>query len=292
MVALVACKAPKVLRISENGTHDVYDFTVSSTHSGWVKGTGNTGVLAHNCCEISLPANNLCNLTEINSSNLESQEDFNYRARMASRIGTLQAAYTDFHYLREEWQDTVEKEALIGVSLTGIASGVVTSLDMSQGAKEVVEENIRMAKALGINPAARTTCVKPSGTASLLLGTSSGIHAWYAPYYWRRVSVGKEEPIYTYLANSHPELIEDDYFKPSTMAKIKIPMKAPDNAALRYETAIDTLTRLKKVQTTWIADGHIEGINKNNVSCTISVRDSEGRSRGIGCGRTETYTLV
>lgn len=280
LVALVACKAPKVLRISENGTHDVYDFTVSSTHSGWVKGTGNTGVLAHNCCEISLPANNLCNLTEINSSNLESQEDFNYRARMASRIGTLQAAYTDFHYLREEWQDTVEKEALIGVSLTGIASGVVTSLDMSQGAKEVVEENIRMAKALGINPAARTTCVKPSGTASLLLGTSSGIHAWYAPYYWRRVSVGKEEPIYTYLANSHPELIEDDYFKPSTMAKIKIPMKAPDNAALRYETAIDTLTRLKKVQTTWIADGHIEGINKNNVSCTISVRDSEWEEVG------------
>lgn len=282
----------RVVSVEYAGKEDVYDGIVENTHNFFVTGNPNliettssgntrhTFINLSNCCEISLPANNLCNLTEINSSNLVSQEDFNYRARMASRIGTLQASYTDFHYLREEWRDTVEKEALIGVSLTGIASGVVTSLDMSQGAKEVVAENIRTAKAIGINPAARTTCVKPSGTASLLLGTSSGIHAWYAPYYWRRISVGKEEPIYTYLSNNHPELIEDDYFKPSTMAKIKIPMKAPDNAALRYETALDTLTRLKKVQTTWIANGHIEGINKNNVSCTISVRDSEWKEVG------------
>ena len=194
---------------------------------------------------------------------------------MAARIATIQATYTDFHYLREVWRDTVEKEALIGVSLTGIASGAVTKLDMSAGAEKVIEENRVMAKKLGINPSARSTCVKPSGTASLLLGTSSGVHAWYAPYYWRRVSVWKEEPIYAYLRDNHPELLEDDYFKPTTMAKIKVPMKAPEGAALRYESALSTLERVKLLQNTWIAKGHVSGINKNNVSTTISVRPEE-----------------
>lgn len=232
------------------------------------------------CCEISLQSNELCNLTEINVSDLESQEDFEYRARMASRIATLQASFTDFHYVREQWRENVEEEALIGVSMTGIASGKVLELDMEAAAKVVVEENAKMAKLLNINPSARSTCVKPSGTASLVLGTSSGIHAWYAPYYWRRVSVGKEEPIYTYLKNNHPELLEDDFFKPTTMAKIKIPMKAPEGAMLRYESALDTLERVKKVQAEWITPGHTSGANKNNVSCTISVRENEWEEVG------------
>ena len=227
------------------------------------------------CFEISLQCNELCNLVEIDSSKITSQDDLEYCSRMAARIATIQATYTDFHYLREVWRDTVEKEALIGVSLTGIASGAVTKLDMSAGAEKVIEENRVMAKKLGINPSARSTCVKPSGTASLLLGTSSGVHAWYAPYYWRRVSVWKEEPIYAYLRDNHPELLEDDYFKPTTMAKIKVPMKAPEGAALRYESALSTLERVKLLQETWIAKGHVSGINKNNVSTTISVRPEE-----------------
>lgn len=227
------------------------------------------------CFEISLQCNELCNLVEIDSSKITSQDDLEYCSRMAARIATIQATYTDFHYLREVWRDTVEKEALIGVSLTGIASGAVTKLDMSAGAEKVIEENRVMAKKLGINPSARSTCVKPSGTASLLLGTSSGVHAWYAPYYWRRVSVWKEEPIYAYLRDNHPELLEDDYFKPTTMAKIKVPMKAPEGAALRYESALSTLERVKLLQNTWIAKGHVSGINKNNVSTTISVRPEE-----------------
>ena len=191
-----------------------------------------------------------------------------------------QASFTDFHYVREQWRENVEEEALIGVSMTGIASGKVLELDMEAAAKVVVEENAKMAKLLNINPSARSTCVKPSGTASLVLGTSSGIHAWYAPYYWRRVSVGKEEPIYTYLKNNHPELLEDDFFKPTTMAKIKIPMKAPEGAMLRYESALDTLERVKKVQAEWITPGHTSGANKNNVSCTISVRENEWEEVG------------
>lgn len=265
----------QVKNIESNGVQKVYDFSVESTHSGWIKGTGKIGVLGHNCGEISLLPSEMCNLTEINASNIESQEDFEYRAKMASRIATLQATYTDFHYLREIWRETVEKEALIGVSLTGIASGVVMNLDMEAGAKAVKEENERMAKKLGINPSARSTTTKPSGTASLLLGTSSGVHAWYAPYYWRRISVGKNEPIYSYLVNNHPELLEDDYFKPTTMAKIKIPMKAPEGAILRYESAIDTLERVKKINMEWIRPSHVDGLNYNNVSCTISVKSDE-----------------
>ena len=97
---------------------------------------------------------------------------------VAGNIGTLQAGYTDFHYLRDIWKRTTEKDALIGVGMTGIGSGVVLGYDMKAAAIAVKEENERVANLIGINKAARTTTVKPSGTSSLVLGTSSGIHAW------------------------------------------------------------------------------------------------------------------
>ena len=102
--------------------------------------------------------------------------------------------------------------------MTGIASGKVLDLDMVRAGQVVEEENARVAGLLGINPAARTTCVKPSGTTSLVLGTSSGIHAWHNDTYIRRIRVGKNEAIYTYLAENHPELIEDEYFRPHDTA--------------------------------------------------------------------------
>jgi ribonucleoside-diphosphate reductase alpha chain len=148
------------------------------------------------CCEIALRPNQFCNLTEVNVSNVEDQKDLEERVRCASFIGTLQASYTDFHYLRDVWKKNTEKEALIGVSMTGIATGKVLDLDMSAAAKTVKQENARVAKLIGVNPAARTTCVKPAGTTSLTLGTSSGIHAWHNDYYIRRLRVGKNEAIY------------------------------------------------------------------------------------------------
>ena len=151
-----------------------------------------------------------CNLTEINASNIQSEEDLLERVKAATLIGTLQASYTNFHYLRPIWKKTTEEEALIGVSMTGIASGLVMNYDLKMMADEVKAVNAHYADLLMINPAARTTCVKPAGTTSLTLGTSSGIHAWHAPYYIRRVRVKKAEPIYNYLATYHPELIEDD----------------------------------------------------------------------------------
>ena len=227
------------------------------------------------CCEIALRPFQFCNLCEVNVSNVVNQEDFESRIKVATFIGTLQAGYTNFHYLRPIWQRTTEKDALIGVSMTGIGSGAVLGLDMKAGAKIVKVENERVAGLLGINKSARTTTVKPAGTTSLTLGTSSGIHAWHNDYYIRRVRVGKNEAIYTYLRDNHPELIEDEYFRPHDTAVIGIPQKAPEGSILRNESPIQLLERVKKVHTEWIKPGHRSGSNSHNVSATISVREHE-----------------
>jgi ribonucleoside-diphosphate reductase alpha chain len=227
------------------------------------------------CCEIALRPFQFCNLVEINVSNVTSQEDYEERVKAATFIATLQAGYTDFHYLRPIWQRTTEKDALIGISMTGIGSGVVLNLDMKSGAKVVKEENERVAELIGINKAARTTTVKPAGTTSLTLGTSSGIHAWHNDYYIRRVRVGKNEAIYTYLAENHPELVEDEYFRPHDTAVIGIPQKAPEGSILRTESPIQLLERVKKVHSEWIKPGHRSGSNTHNVSATISIREHE-----------------
>ena len=227
------------------------------------------------CCEIALRPFQFCNLCEVNVSNVVNQEDYEARIKAATFIGTLQAGYTNFHYLRPVWQRTTEKDALIGVSMTGIGSGAVLGLDMKTGAKVVKVENERVAGLLGINKAARTTTVKPAGTTSLTLGTSSGIHAWHNDYYIRRVRVGKNESMYGYLRDNHPELIEDEYFRPHDTAVIGIPQKAPEGSILRNESPIQLLNRVKKVHSEWIKPGHRTGSNSHNVSATISVREHE-----------------
>jgi ribonucleoside-diphosphate reductase alpha chain len=227
------------------------------------------------CCEIALRPFQFCNLCEVNVSNIESQEDFEERVKAATFIGTLQAGYTDFHYLRDVWKRTTEKDALIGVSMTGIGSGVVLGYDMSKAAEAVKLENERVANLIGINPAARTTTVKPAGTTSLTLGTSSGIHAWHNDYYVRRVRVGKNEAIYTYLSIYHPELIEDEVFRPHDTAVISVPQKAPEGSILRHESPFQLLERVKKVSQEWIKPGHRTGQNTHNVSATISLKDED-----------------
>lgn len=229
------------------------------------------------CCEIGLRPYQFCNLTEVNVSNIKDQADLETRVRAATFLGTLQAGYTDFHYLRPVWQRNTEKEALIGVSMTGIASGAVLeeTISLSSAAKVVRAENQRVAAIIGISPAARTTCVKPAGTTSLTLGTSSGIHAWYDQYYIRRIRVGKNEAIYEYLLKAAPNMVEDDYFRPHDTAVIAVPQAAPDNSILRTESALSLLRRIKKITTEWVNPGHVKGQNTHNVSATISVRPSE-----------------
>jgi len=232
------------------------------------------------CCEIALRPFQFCNLTEVNVSNVTSQEEYEERVRAAAFIGTLQASYTDFHYLRAIWQRNTEKDSLVGVSMTGIASGNVLKLDMKAAAKMVKQENKRVAELIGINPAARTTCVKPAGTTSLTLGTSSGIHAWHNDHYIRRIRVGKNEAIYQYLKQLHPELVEDEFFRPHDTAVISAPQKAPGAAITRSETALDLLNRVKRVSTEWVKAGHRKGQNTHNVSATVTIKDDEWKDVG------------
>ena len=253
-----------------------------------LSGAGEPGIYLTNdkdwgtnpCCEIALRPFQFCNLCEVNVSDIESQEDLNARVKAAAFIGTLQAGYTDFHYLRDVWKRTTEKEALIGVSMTGIGSGVVLGYNMKEAANVVKKENERVASLIGINKSARTTTVKPAGTTSLTLGTSSGIHAWHNDYYIRRIRVGKNEAIYSYLAINHPELIEDEYFRPHDTAVISIPQKAPEGAILRTESPFQLLDRIKKVHLEWVKPGHRTGNNTHNVSATVSLKAEEWEIAG------------
>lgn len=260
-------------------------------------GSGEPGIYLTNdkeygcnpCCEIALRPFQFCNLTEINVSDLETQEDYENRARAASFIGTLQASYTDFHYLRPVWQRNTEKDYLIGVSMTGIASGTVLGLDMQKAAKAVCDENVRVADLIGIKPAARCTTTKPAGTTSLVLGTSSGIHAWHADHYIRRIRVGKNEAIYKYLVKEHPELVEDEYFRPHDTAVISVPQSAPHTAITRSESALNLLERVKEVHINWVSLGHRSGQNTNNVSATINIKDHEWKQVGEWMWKNRDY---
>lgn len=226
------------------------------------------------CCEIALRPFQFCNLCEVNVSDVETQEDLNARARAAAYLGTLQAGFTDFHYLREIWKTTTEQDALIGVGMTGIASGRVAKLDLKEAADEVRHVNSVVSAKIGIEFAARCTTIKPSGTSSLVLGTSSGIHAWHNDYYLRRMRIGKNEALYDYLKVNHPELLEDDLLNPK-QGIVCIPQKAPEGSILRDEPVLDLLERIKTFNLEWVRRGYRLGYNANNVSATVSIRDNE-----------------
>lgn len=231
------------------------------------------------CCEIALRPYQMCNLTEINAGAIHTQRQFNEAAGAAAFIGTLQAGYTDFHYLNPKWKIACEKDALLGVSMTGIASGTVEKLDMAWAAECVKETNAEVAAKLGINPAARSTCVKPAGTTSLVLGTSSGIHAWHAQFYIRRMRAGKDEALAQYMMKAAPGLVEQDVNVPHQVV-LSFPQAAPVGATLRTEPMMSLLERVKNVSSKWVKVGHADGINQHNVSCTISVKAGEWKQLG------------
>jgi len=255
---------------------DVWDVSVfDTTHCFQI-----SHCITGNCCEIALRPYQMCNLTEINAGAIHTQREFNEAASAASFIGTLQAGYTDFHYLNPKWRLACEKEALLGVSMTGIASGTVALLDMGWASQCVVDTNIEIAAKLGINTAARSTCVKPAGTTSLVLGTSSGIHAWHAPYYIRRMRAGKDEALAQYMMKAAPGLVEQDVTKPNQVV-LSFPQKAPEGAVTRNESMMSLLERVKNVSIKWVANGHTSGTNQHNVSCTISVKPDEWEELAI-----------
>jgi ribonucleoside-triphosphate reductase (thioredoxin) len=231
------------------------------------------------CCEIALRPFQFCNLCEVNVSDIQSQEELNERAKAAAFFGTLQAGFTDFHYLREEWRETTQTDALIGVGMTGIASGRIQQYDLKEAAEEVKQMNLEISSKIKIQFAARCTTIKPSGTTSLVLGTSSGIHAWHNDFYLRRVRIGKNEALYEYLRINHPELLENDLLN-SKQAIICIPQQAPKGSIVRTENVMDLLERIKKFNTQWVRNGFRRGNNANNVSATVSIQEGEWQRVG------------
>lgn len=223
------------------------------------------------CCEIGLRPFQFCNLCEVNVSDVYDQDELRQRVAIAAFFGTLQAGFTDFHYLRNRWKLSTERDALLGIGMTGIGSGAVLNLDLTEVAEYAKDMNRLVAEQIGINPASRVTCVKPSGTTSCVLGTSSGIHAWHAPFYLRTLRFGKTEDVAKYLMRNHPELCEDDVLRPTDTICVRFPIKAPEGSIFRTETALDTLERVKKFAQEWIIPGHDNGANTHNVSATVSI---------------------
>ena len=248
-----------------------------------LSGSGEPGVYWTNnkdwgtnpCCEIALKPFQFCNLCEVNVSDIVNQEDLNMRVGVAAFFGTLQAGYTDFHYLRAIWRKTTEEDALIGVGMTGIASGKVLDLDLVEAADIVKKINKIISNRIKINSAARATTIKPSGTTSCVLGTSSGIHAWHNDYYFRRIRVTKNDPLYGYMFMYHNEIVEDDQLKSHDTAIITIPQEAPTGSILRTESVLDLLNRISKFNLQWVKEGHAKGDNANNVSATVSIKPEE-----------------
>jgi len=268
----------KIVDINFGGVEEkVYCCTVPTNHTFSLT----CGVRTGQCAEISLKSDGgFCNLTEINAATITDQADFNERAKVGAFIGTLQAGYTNFHFLRQQWRDNAETEALLGVSMTGIASNTIFKLNIKEAASKMIEENKRVAAIIEINPAKRIGTVKPSGTTSLVLGTSSGIHAYHDDYYIRRMRIDKNEALYKHLSVFHPELVEDEYFAPHKTAVISVPQRAPIGAVTRNEDYQDLLDRVVKVKSDWIDYTHIDGPNTHNVSVTVNLENEEWDSMG------------
>jgi len=244
------------------------------------------------CCEIGLRPYQFCNLCEVNVSDVENQLDINDRVTVAAFFGTLQAGFTDFHYLRPIWKQTTDKDALLGIGMTGIGSGEILKYDLKIAANTAKVVNSMISAMIGTNEAARVTCIKPSGTTSCVLGTASGIHAWHNPYYLRTIRFGKSEDVAAYMMVNHPEMCEDDVLRPTDTLCVRIPIKAPEGSIFRTETAINTLERVKKFATEWVVPGHNNGDNTHNVSATISIDSDRKYIVGPSIYGSMEYTPV
>jgi ribonucleoside-triphosphate reductase len=225
----------------------------------------------------------MCNLTTINGSMVRTDDDFFRAARSAAIIGTLQAGYTNIPYLGAVTQLINEREALLGVSICGIMDSPKVLLDpetLQHGAAIVGEANSQFATRLGIRAAARTTCVKPEGTTSLLLGTGSGIHPRHSRRYFRRVQASRLDPVYQLFKHHNPHLCEPSAYGKRTDDVITFPVESPAEALLRDQLdAVRFLELVRLVQENWVIPGtnhaaYSPGL-AHNVSNTVTVRDSE-----------------
>lgn len=226
-----------------------------------------------------------CNLTTINGKKCRTRADFFKAVKAAAIIGTLQASYTKFPYLGDVSERICQREALLGVSITGIMESPDILLDdriLEEGAALARRTNRWMAKKLGINPAARVTCVKPEGTASCLLGTASGVHLHHARRFFRRVQANALETPYQYFALNNPLAVEKSVWSASgTDGVITFCCEAEEGALTKADMgAVEFLSEVRRVKNAWVDPGKDEDLStqpwlSHNVSNTVNVRDDE-----------------
>ena len=271
------------------GDLDVYDCTVEDIHS-----FDNDSVYVHNCVEIGMwPIEEEsgktgwqgCNLSTINCSSVEDEEDFYERCKAAAIIGTLQAGFTKLEYLGSTSEKIFEREALLGVSLTGTMEKhdlVLSEKTLIKGAKIAVETNKQIAKKININQAARVTCLKPEGTSSSMLGTSSGIHPHHAKRYIRHVQANILEAPYQHFKKVNPQACEKSSWSANnTDEVVKFPIEVPDGAKLRNQLpAVEMLSVVKETQKNWVHSGKNRSLCtqeylSHNVSNTVTVKPEE-----------------
>ena len=230
--------------------------------------------LLNPCAEIILRDREFCNLSEIIVREHDTEKTIKEKVRLATILGTFQATLIDFKYISSEWAKNCKEEALLGVSMTGIMDNPLTyenkngKLDDMLGElnKYSVKINSEYAKAIGINPAAAVTCVKPSGTVSQLVDASSGIHTRHSPYYIRTVRCDKKDPISQFMKDQGVPC-EDDVTKPDNTYVFSFPTKSPSHSVFRNDkTAIEQLETWKIYHTSWC---------EHNPSVTITVREHE-----------------
>lgn len=220
------------------------------------------------CSEIILRPFQFCNLTEVVVRSGDSLGDLKRKVRIASILGTIQSSFTNFRYLRKIWQDTCNEERLLGVSLTGVCDNleVLSKENLNELRQLVIDTNAEWAERLSIPPSVATTCVKPSGTVSQLVDSSSGLHTRHSPYYLRTVRADNKDPLTVFLKDSGV------YWEPDAMAKdstsvFYFPIKAPDGAVTRNDqNAIEALELWKHLQNEWC---------EHKPSATINVKEDE-----------------
>lgn len=273
----------KIIKIEIMKNEDVYDITVNKNHNFFAD-----GILVHNCVEIGMfpQLNGLsgvqgCNLVEINGMLCTSLEAFIRLCKAASIIGTLQAGYTDFKFLPPISKQIFEREALIGVSITGWMSNpkiLFNKENLRAGAKEVLEINKKIAKLININPAARTTCVKPSGNASVLLKTPSGIHPEHSPMYLRNVQINKDNEVADIMLKLNPYMIEESGWSANKNDYVvSFPIISKKGSLFKDEIkGIKHLELVKLAQEYWVESGTdidlcVNKHVRHNVSNTITV---------------------
>lgn len=224
-----------------------------------------------------------CNLCCVNMKACRDEQTFERAVKAAAIVGTLQAGYTNVPYLGETTESIIRREALLGCSMTGMMDNPGLALDPSlqqRMAKTILAENARIAELIGINPASRATCVKPEGTTSLILGTSSGIHPHHAEAFIRRVQANDSELPLQYFRAHNPQAVSKSVWNPNGVdVVVSFPVTVSADAATKAQVgALDLLKEVVKTQDNWVAAGKRPGSPpwlSHNVSNTITVRDGE-----------------